>query len=48
MADFYPIIKLIEMIIPVIVSVMVYKTKINNVNYIGILLAIVAIICIQW
>jgi multidrug transporter EmrE-like cation transporter len=48
MADFYPIIKLIEMLIPVIVSVLVYKDKINNINYIGLLLAIIAIICIQW
>jgi multidrug transporter EmrE-like cation transporter len=48
MAVFYPIIKIIEMIIPVIVSVLVYKRKLNTVNYIGLLIAIVAIVCIQW
>jgi hypothetical protein len=48
MAIFYPIIKIVEMLIPVIVSVLIYKKKINTVNYIGLLLAIVAIVCIQW
>jgi multidrug transporter EmrE-like cation transporter len=48
MAVFYPIIKIIEMIIPVIVSILVYKRKLNTVNYIGLLIAIIAIVCIQW
>jgi multidrug transporter EmrE-like cation transporter len=48
MADFYPIIKLIEMMIPVIVSVLVYKKKIHTINYIGLFLATIAIVCIQW
>jgi multidrug transporter EmrE-like cation transporter len=48
MTVFYPIIKIIEMMIPVIVGVLVYKRKLNTVNYIGLLIAIIAIVFIQW
>lgn len=48
MAIFYPIIKIIEMIVPIIVSILIYKNKLNNINYIGLFLAIIAIVCIQW
>jgi len=48
MAQFYPIIKIVELIIPVIVSILYYKAKLLPINYIGILLAFITIICIEW
>jgi multidrug transporter EmrE-like cation transporter len=48
MATFYPIIKIIELIIPVLVSVLYYKAQLIPINYVGIILAILAIICIGW
>jgi len=47
-AIFYPIIKCIEILIPIIFSVVVYKTKLNIINYIGIFFALMAIVCIHW
>lgn len=48
MARFYPMIKIIELLIPVIIAILIYKTKIYPINIIGIILAIIAIICIEW
>ena len=48
MAAFYPIVKIIELIIPVTISIIIYKDHILPINYIGIVLAIIAIICIGW
>jgi hypothetical protein len=48
MADFYPIVKIIELIIPVVISIIIYKDHILPINYIGIVLAIIAIFCIGW
>jgi drug/metabolite transporter (DMT)-like permease len=47
-AKFYPIIKCVELLIPIIFTVTVYGTKLNLINYIGILFAFIAIICIHW
>jgi len=47
MAQFYPIIKLIELIIPIIYSIVFFKDKLIPINYVGIVLAIIAIICIE-
>ena len=44
---FYPIIKIIELLIPVIVSIFYYKAKPKLINYIGIILAIISIIFIE-
>jgi drug/metabolite transporter (DMT)-like permease len=48
MAQFYPIIKIIELIIPVFASIFYYKAKLIPLNYLGIILAILAIICLEW
>ena len=48
MATFYPIIKIIELLIPVIISVIYYKDKLIPINYIGIILSLISIICIEW
>jgi len=47
LAKFYPIIKLIELLIPVAVGIIYYKAKLSPINYFGIFLAIAAIICIE-
>jgi len=47
-AKFYPIIKCIELLIPIIFTVTVYGTKLNIINYLGIFFALTAIICIHW
>jgi len=46
-AVFYPIIKLIEMMIPVLISIIYYKEQLKIINYVGIALAIIAIILIE-
>jgi len=48
LAKFYPIIKCIELLIPIIFTVFAYGTKLNTINYIGILFALIAIVCIHW
>jgi len=45
---FYPIIKCIELLIPIIFAIVVYETKLQPINYFGIFLAIIAIVCISW
>ena len=40
---FYPIIKLFEILLPIIVGIFLYKEKYNYYNYFGVLLAIIAI-----
>jgi hypothetical protein len=48
MATFYPIIKIIELLIPIIVSIIYYKDKLIPINYVGIILSIISIICLEW
>ena len=48
MATFYPIIKIIELLIPVSISVIYYKDKLIPINYIGIFLSLISIVCIEW
>jgi hypothetical protein len=48
LSQFFPMIKMIELVIPVIVGIILYKDKLNYINYFGLLLAIISIICIQW
>jgi len=40
---FYPVIKLFEIFVPILVGIFLYKEKYNYYNYFGVLLAIVAI-----
>jgi multidrug transporter EmrE-like cation transporter len=43
---FYPVIKLFEIFVPILVGIFLYKEKYNYYNYFGVLLAIVAIFLI--
>jgi len=47
-AKFYPILKCLELLIPIIFTIIVYGTKLKLINYFGILFALFAIICINW
>ena len=47
LAKFYPVVKTIEIIIPVIVSVVVYNQKLNMYKYLGFLFLLLGIICIE-
>jgi len=44
---FYPVIKLIEILVPVAVAMICYKEKLKFINYIGLLLTVGAIVCIE-
>jgi len=48
MATFYPIIKIIELLIPVAISILYYKDKLIPINYVGIVLSVISIICLEW
>jgi len=48
MAVFFPVTKVIELLIPIIFSIVVYKLKLKFINYIGIFLALLSIIFVQW
>ena len=43
---FYPIVKLIEICIPVLIGIFYYKKKFKIINYIGLVLAFISIILI--
>jgi len=47
MARFYPIIKIVELLIPVTISIIFYKEKLIPINYLGITLAIISIVCLE-
>ena len=47
MGIFFPIIKLIEIFIPIIISIIFYKDNYNIFNYFGFLTAFIAIILIS-
>ena len=44
---FYPVIKTVEIMIPVIVGVVSYNEKLNMYNYLGFLFLLLGIICIE-
>ena len=48
MAKFYPIIKIVELLIPVSIGIIYYKEKLIPINYVGIVLSLVSIICLEW
>ena len=45
---FYPIVKCIELLIPIIFAIIVYDNKLQPINKFGIFLALIAIVCISW
>ena len=47
MGVFFPIIKIIEILFPIIISIIFYKDHYNIFNYMGFLTAIIAIILIS-
>jgi len=46
--QFYPIIKIVETIVPIIISIYIYEQHYKLINYLGILVALVAIIMITY
>lgn len=46
-AQFYPVVKMIEILVPVITGMVLYKEKLNYINYFGLLLTGIAIICME-
>jgi multidrug transporter EmrE-like cation transporter len=47
MGIFFPIIKLIEIFIPILVSILFYKDQYNKYNYFGFLTSFIAIILLS-
>jgi len=47
-AQFYPVVKIIEIVVPIIAGVIFFKTKLNYVNYLGLLLIGIAIFCLEY
>lgn len=47
MGQFFPIIKIIEIFIPIIISISLYKDSYNIYNYMGFVSALIAIILIS-
>jgi len=45
---FYPVVKCIELLIPIIFAIIVYENKLQPINYFGIFLALISIVCISW
>lgn len=47
MGEFFPIIKIIEIFVPIILSIIIYKETYNIYNYLGFISALIAIILIS-
>jgi multidrug transporter EmrE-like cation transporter len=46
-AQFYPVVKMIEILVPVITGIIFYKEKLSYINYFGLFLTGIAIICME-
>jgi multidrug transporter EmrE-like cation transporter len=47
LAVFYPVVKTVEIMVPVIIGVVIYNEKLNMYNYLGLLFLLLGIICIE-
>ena len=47
LALFYPVVKTVEIMVPVIIGVVIYNEKLNMYNYLGLIFLLLGIICIE-
>jgi multidrug transporter EmrE-like cation transporter len=47
-AQFYAVIKIIEICVPIVAGVLYFNTKLNYVNYVGLLLICIAVFCLEY